>query len=229
MDGDWQHLPEELLGVAEPIKRGEADIVIGSRYIEHSSDVPAPRVFGHWWFTTITNLLSGTTVTDSQSGYRAFSNKAINTLKFSSNSFSVESEMQFLARNLNLRVSEVPITIRYYTKPKRFVLSHGMIVLNGILRLVAQHRPLLFFGVPGLISTFVGLLLALHVVNLYDSTKQLAIGTALIVMMMIIVGTFLFFTSIILYSMRLLLDEVLLGTRRSMSINTVNVTQFKEL
>lgn len=228
IDGDWQHLPEELLRVAEPVKQGEADLVIGSRYIEHTSDVPAQRVLGHWWFTNFTNVLSGTNVTDSQSGYRAFSLKAISELRFSSSSFSVESEMQFLARDLNLRVSEVPITIRYHTQPKRSVLSHGMIVLNGILRLVAQHRPLLFFGVPGVISTLIGFFLALHVVYVYDSTKELAMGTALVVMLTVIIGTFLFFTSIILYSIRVLLDDIAVRKSGSVSIETVHLTPIQE-
>ena len=57
--------------------------------------------------------------------------------------------MQFIAREQGLRMAEVPITIRYPDKPKRPVLSHGMMVLNGLLRIVGQYRPLLFFGFRG--------------------------------------------------------------------------------
>jgi glycosyltransferase involved in cell wall biosynthesis len=226
MDGDWQHLPEEMVRVAEPVLRGEADMVVGSRYLESTSHVPPQRVLGHWWFTTMTNVCSGVALTDSQSGYRAFSNKAINSLSFSSTSFSVESEMQFLARDLHLKVAEVPITIRYHTKPKRSVLSHGLIVLNGLLRLVAQHRPLLFFGVPGIISAVTGLMLALHVINLYEMTAQLEVGSSFIVLAMLIIGAFLFFTSIVLHSIRSVLDDILTNTGKP--LNTVMVSSFTE-
>ena len=45
-DGDWQHLPEELPIVVTPILNGEADVVIGSRYLEKTSDVPLQRIPG---------------------------------------------------------------------------------------------------------------------------------------------------------------------------------------
>ena len=208
MDGDWQHSPEEISQVAAPILTGQADIVVGSRYLENTSKVPLQRVIGHWGFTSFTNVASGVSLTDSQSGYRAFSLKALNQLAFSSNSFSVESEMQFLARDQKLKVVEVPITIRYVDKPKRSVLSHGLIVLNGLLRLVAQHRPLMFFAFPGILTLVTGLLLGLWVVYSYTLYEKLAVGTALIVLILILSGIFFLFTGITLHAMRLLVTEI---------------------
>ena len=88
-------------------------------------------------------------VTDSQSGYRAFSPRAYQAELFQCSDFSVESEMQFLAHEHDLTVAEVPITIHYNDKAKRSAYKQGLIVLNGILRLTGQYRPLLFFGLPG--------------------------------------------------------------------------------
>ncbi|MCL4251039.1 MAG: glycosyltransferase family 2 protein [Anaerolineae bacterium] len=208
LDGDWQHLPEEIDRVIGPILRGDADIVVGSRYLEVTSEVPKARVFGHWGFTSLTNAISGVSLTDSQSGYRAFSPAALKVLVFSSTSFSVESEMQFLARNHKLRVVEVPITIRYLDKPKRSLLSHGWTVLNGLLRLVAQHRPLLFFGLPGFALLVIGLILGLQVVDAYNRFENLAVGTALIVVILLLGGVFFLFTGIILHALRILMDEI---------------------
>ncbi len=208
LDGDWQHRPEEMALVAAPILKDEADIVVGSRYLAKHSDVPRQRVIGHWGFTSFTNIVSGVALTDSQSGYRAFSRAALNALSFSSDSFSVESEMQFLAKDHKLRVLEVPITVRYVDKPKRNVLHHGMIVLNGILRLVAQHRPLLFFAVPGVVILLIGLVLGGWVVYTYNLHQALAVGTALIVVLLVLVGVFLLFTGIVLHSLRVLLTEL---------------------
>lgn len=202
LDGDWQHMPEEVPKVAAPILENQADIVIGSRYLESTSDVPFQRVLGHWGFTTLTNVLSGTSSTDSQSGFRAFSLRAISTLHFNSKGFSVESEMQFLANDHRLRVVETPITIRYQDGPKRSLISHGMKVLNGILGLVGQHRPLLFFSTAGFIISILGLILGLWVINVYSQTQELALGMTLLTILLCLVGTFTLFTGIILHSMR---------------------------
>lgn len=58
LDGDGQHFPEELCLVIQPILDGQADIVVGSRYLENTSDVPQRRVWGHRFFNLITNQLS---------------------------------------------------------------------------------------------------------------------------------------------------------------------------
>ncbi|MDX2162255.1 MAG: glycosyltransferase family 2 protein [bacterium] len=202
LDGDWQHMPEQIAQVAAPILGGQADIVVGSRYLDDTSDVPPARVIGHWGFTALTNLLSGVRLTDSQSGYRAFSPRAVQELSFSSRSFSVESEMQFLARDHQFKVVEVPIIIRYADKPKRSVVRHGFTVLDGLLHLVVQHRPLLFFSVPGLGSLLVGLLLGLQVIHSYNVSQTLAIGTGLLVVLFLLTGLFFIFTGIILWALR---------------------------
>ncbi|MCA9909608.1 MAG: glycosyltransferase family 2 protein, partial [Anaerolineae bacterium] len=107
-----------------------------------------------------------------------------------------------------LRVVEVPITIRYLDKPKRSLLAHGWTVLNGLLRLVAQHRPLLFFGLPGFVLLVIGLILGLQVVDAYNRFEALAVGTALIVVILLLGGVFFLFTGIILHALRILMDEI---------------------
>jgi len=149
IDADGQHLPQEIPVVIKPILENEADIVIGSRYLESRSKVPTHRIMGHKLINSITNLLSGIVVSDSQSGFRAFSPEVVKTLSFHSHGFSVESEMQFIAKEHHWRIVDVPIIIQYKDKPKRSVIMQGITVLNGILQFAGQYRPLLFFGVGG--------------------------------------------------------------------------------
>ena len=208
LDADGQHLPEEVPLLIAPVLRGEADIVIGSRYLQKRSRVPAHRVWGHRAFNWLTNVISGTQITDSQSGYRAFSARALELVSFNSESFSVESEMQLLARQHNLRLAEVSVTIRYPDRPKRSVIAHGLTVLNGILRLISQHRPLFFFSVPGALLLLAGLAWGAWVVILYRLHQELAVGYALISVLLSIVGTLAVFTGIILHSVRTLLLEL---------------------
>jgi len=204
-DADGQHRPEEMAAVVAPVLHGQADIVVGSRYLEQTSQVPPLRIFGHRIFNFITNRSSGVSITDSQSGFRAFSARALKSIFFSSKSFSVESEMQFLARDHRLRITEVPIEIRYEERPKRNVLLHGLIVLNGILRLIGQHRPLLFLCVPGLSTFLVGLLLGLWVIEIYRSSRELVTGYALMTLLLSVVGLLTLYTGIMLHSVRGLL------------------------
>ncbi len=220
LDADGQHRPEEIPAVVAPILNGEADIVIGSRYLDRKSRVPFARIWGHRVFTSATNWLSGTHLTDSQSGFRAFSKIAIQTINFESKDFSVESEMQFLAKRQDLRLIEVPVVIRYPDQSKRPVLVHGVSVLNGILRLVGQHRPLLFFGVPGAVVLLTGLLWGAYVVEIYSVAHTLAVGYALISVLLSIIGIFSLFTGIILHSIRALLNEFVVQVVRGREENS---------
>jgi glycosyltransferase involved in cell wall biosynthesis len=209
LDGDGQHLPEEMPRLVTSILKHGADIVVGSRYLDSNSDVPRVRVLGHQVFNAITSLSSGVAVSDSQSGYRAFSKAALGAIRFNSKGFSVESEMQFLARDYHLKVTEVPIVIRYDDKPKRNVFMQGLGVLNGILRLIGQHRPLLFMCVPGLLALVASVTLGILVVNIYAEHQILATGYALLTVLLAIAGLVLVNTGVMLHSVRgLLLDLV---------------------
>ncbi len=208
LDGDWQHMPEQIDQIAAPILSGDADIVVGSRYLSSESVVPPARVLGHWGFNALTNILSGVTLTDSQSGYRAFSPRAVAELSFSSRSFSVESEMQFLAHTHEYKVVEVPIVIRYDDKPKRSVLKHGFTVLDGLLVLVVQHRPLFFFSVPGVISLVVAALFGAGVIYSYSVSQTLAVGSMLLFVLFMLMGLFFIFTGIILWALRALIEPI---------------------
>jgi glycosyltransferase involved in cell wall biosynthesis len=207
IDGDGQHLAEEIPVVVGPVLRGEADIVVGSRYMEEKGGVPRHRVLGHWAFTSMTNLLSGVSLSDSQNGFRAFSRQAVDEIVFSSGGFSVESEMQFLAGDHKLRVVEAPVTALYPDAPKRNVVAHGLMVLNGILRLIGQYRPLLFFGGPGVFLLLCGVTWGAWVVDIFRRKQELAAGYAMISVLLSIVGMLALSTGITLHSIRgLLLD-----------------------
>jgi glycosyltransferase involved in cell wall biosynthesis len=201
LDGDGQHDCTEIPRLLQPILDDQADIVIGSRFLAGSSgSTPPLRRLGQRLITTAANAASRTKVTDSQSGFRAFSAAAVDTLLLHSGGFGAEVEMQFQARRHGLRVVEAPIRAVYAEPPKRNVVRHGLQVLNRLLALVEQHRPLLFFGVPGALLIVVGLTFGVFVTNIYQRSHELAVGYALITLLCAIAGLLSLFTSLVLHS-----------------------------
>jgi glycosyltransferase involved in cell wall biosynthesis len=203
IDGDSQHDPADVDRVAAPILQGEADMAVGSRFVGVKSDIPRWRILGQHALTLATNLGSGLALTDSQSGFRAFSRRALEVMRFrGGGGFSIESEMQFEAKSLGLSVVEVPIHVHYELPVKRNPVGQALNVLDGVLHLIAQHRPLLFFSVPGLLALLVGLALGAYVVQVYQATLTLAIGYALITVMLCVVGMLAGFMGVVLHSVR---------------------------
>ncbi len=206
IDADGQHDPAEIPALIAPIEAGAADMVVGSRFLGVRNRIPRWRILGQHALTLMTNMASGVAITDSQSGFRALSQRAINAMAFRpEGGFSLESEMQFLAQQHRLTIREVPVSVTYAERPKRNPLGHGLQVLNGIVVLVSQHRPLIFFGLPGVLILLAGILLGVVVVQRYNEYQTLAVGTALISLLLSLIGIQTLFTGIILHSIRALL------------------------
>ncbi len=113
VDGDGQHDPQYLHLLVEEIERG-ADLAIGSRFVEESRGFQstALRRLGITWFKVLLGALTGTSVTDATSGFRACGRKAI---KLFSESYPIdypEPESIALALKRGLRVREVPVSMR---------------------------------------------------------------------------------------------------------------------
>lgn len=166
IDGDGQHDASQILALLAPIEAGEADIVIGSRFMGIKSRIPKWRIFGQHALTLATNVASGVHSSDSQSGFRAFAPHVLPYLDFSAHGFSLESEMQFIIREHKWRLAEVPISVVYEEPSKRNPIAHGLQVLNGVLQLIGRSRPLFFFGVPGFLLLLSGVLLGAWVVDI---------------------------------------------------------------
>ena len=137
IDGDGQHNPDEIPTLIKPIKENKADFVNGSRYINgFEENTPAYRRVGQRVLDIATNVTAGTKVTDSQSGFRAFSGKTISCYKFRDPGFGIESEMIADAAENNLRILEVPITVRYDVENSstKGPVTHGVGVLFKIMK-----------------------------------------------------------------------------------------------
>ena len=116
IDSDGSHMPEELSEVLRPILRDQADLVIGSRYMDHKQ-VSARRLnaFGVRMFNYFIQLFTGVAITDSQSGYRAMTQEVLRSQKLYSGEYEIESEMLVKTAKKKFRISEVPISFEQRT------------------------------------------------------------------------------------------------------------------
>lgn len=208
VDGDGQHRCAEIPTMVQPIIEGHADLVVGSRFLEKKSDIPAWRIFGQQALNIATNFSSRANLSDSQSGFRAFSRKILDQFPFDTEGFSVESEMQFVIQRAGLRVVEVPISVIYEEPAKRNPIMQGLQVLNGIIRLVSTYRPLFFFGGGGFLILLIGFFWGGYVVDIYRRTQTLAVGYALISVLLTIMGSSALFTGLMLHSVTGLMKDI---------------------
>ena len=203
LDGDGQHESAHIPTVLQPVLSGQADVAIGSRFLGVKSTIPGYRTIGQRILTLVTNFGSGVKLSDTQSGFKAFSRRAIETLSFRQRDLGdVESEMQFLIKENDLSVMEVPITVNYDEKAKRNPLAQGAKNMNTLLNMIAERRPLLFFGLSGFILTLIGLVIGTTVLLTWTAGGGIAIGTALVSVLLLVIGVFSMFTSLILNTMR---------------------------
>ncbi len=113
IDADLQHLPEDIPRLVAPIESGAYDMVIGSRRQTRSGKMPLLRRTSNRITTSLIRAATGLSVTDTQSGFRAFSAEKLRTLPLRSKRFEVETEMLICAARRKYRVCEVPIAIVY--------------------------------------------------------------------------------------------------------------------
>lgn len=113
MDGDGQHPPLELLKIVQPIIDGEADVVIGSRYLlKEGFQSSWLRRIGIKYFKWFNKQLTGVTVHDSTSGYRALNRKALRLVSEYYPDEYPEPEAIILYALNSLKISEVPVKMR---------------------------------------------------------------------------------------------------------------------
>ncbi|HEY3422904.1 MAG TPA: glycosyltransferase family 2 protein [Methanocellaceae archaeon] len=200
IDGDGQHNPDEIPLLLAPIIKGEADIVNGSRFLNNNkNNVPAYRRVGQEVLTFATNFGTKTHITDTQNGFRAFSRKTFECFSFKQNGMAIESEMLMDAARAKMRISEVPIDVRYDVAGSTYnPVVHGLSVLGRVISLVSQSRPLIFFCVPGAILLTIGLAAAFLTFDEFNITRNISVSYAMITSSCVILGITSMFTGFIL-------------------------------
>jgi UDP-N-acetylglucosamine---dolichyl-phosphate N-acetylglucosaminyltransferase len=130
-DADGQHDPDDIARLLEPIGKGEADVVIGSRMLD-STGMPYPRRLANWTANVVTYLLFRGWTTDSQSGLRAFSSEAATRMQIMTSGMEVSSEIIAETVRNHLTWKEVPVRAIY----TEYSLSKGQSFMVGLRTLM---------------------------------------------------------------------------------------------
>ncbi|MBO3842745.1 MAG: glycosyltransferase family 2 protein [Candidatus Brockarchaeota archaeon] len=201
LDADGQHNPDDIPRVIEPILRGEADIVIGSRFLGESGEqIPRYREVGVKAITKLTGKASYSGLTDAQSGFRAYSRKAFEKLKPSEMGMGASTEILVKAHENGFRVEEVPIKIKYEGETStQNPVSHGLEVVMSTVKYLSMRRPMVFYGLPGVASMLVALFFWLWSLQIFAATRQLSTNIVLIAIVATMVGLMLLTTAVLLW------------------------------
>ena len=197
-------IAEELgATVINPIINEESDLVIGSRFLDESEkEVPKYRKVGINVITKITNATIKKQLTDSQSGFRAYSKKVLNELNPSESGMGISTEILIKASAKNFRISEVPIKIIYTGDTSTHnPISHGSSVLLSTIKFTSIEHPLKFYGVPSIIFLVIGLFFIYLSAQYYTEVGRLSTNLTLIGAGTTLIAVVLLITAILLYSL----------------------------
>mgnify|MGYP006437886373 FL=1 len=203
LDSDGQHRIEDIQTILKPLQNKEADLVIGSRFLnDDGKNVPSYRKVGIKILTKLANTSLDQNITDSQSGFRGYSQEIIQNITPSESGMGVSNEILIKASKQGLKIVEVPIIILYDGNTSTHnPISHGSSVLISTLKFISMEHPLKFYGIPGIAFLSIGLVFLIFTVHLFTETRQILLSSAIMGVGSVIFGIVLIQSSILLYAM----------------------------
>ena len=202
IDADGQHKIEDVNKIIKPIVDGQADISIGSRFLDKHDNAPKYRKLGINIITKVTNSSLSEKITDAQSGFRAYNNKVLQSLTPSDSGMGISTEILIKSSNLGFKIAEVPTEIQYEGDTStQNPVSHGTEVLMSTLKYISIERPLRFYGIPSLIFFVIGLTFTFSSIQYYAEIGRLNPNVTLVAVGTLLIGVILAVTAILLYSL----------------------------
>ena len=181
-DADGTYPFETTYEFIQPLLKGDADMVMGSRLkgdIQKGAMPALHRYIGNPFLTWLLNVLFKTGISDAHCGMRAFKKDALGKLNLQSPGMEFASEMVIEASRANLKIAEVPIT--YYPREGESKLSS---FADGWrhLRFMMLYRPTPFLLAPGLVVLLLGISLVIAVSSMGESRMHsLILGSLLVI------------------------------------------------
>ncbi|MCH2133548.1 MAG: glycosyltransferase family 2 protein [Phycisphaerales bacterium] len=130
-DADGQHRPEDIPRLIEPLRSGEYDIALGSRFLGSAINLPSSRRLMLRLAVLFTRMVSGLRITDAHNGLRAMTRRAASQVDLRLDRMAHASELLDIIGRMKLPYCEIPVEIRYtdYSKQKGQRLSNAPRIL----------------------------------------------------------------------------------------------------
>ncbi|MBI2139343.1 glycosyltransferase [Candidatus Woesearchaeota archaeon] len=165
IDADGQYLAKDIPSLLRPIIEKKADLVLGSRFTGHIESMPLVKRFGNKAFSMVVSGIAGKKITDSQTGFRAFTAEAARLPVYSLHTYTQEQIIRAVKQKL--KIAEVPVHFarrkdksRLISNPFSYAGRAGM----NILRIYRDYEPLKFFGAVGMFFIGLGIVLGAWIV-----------------------------------------------------------------
>jgi hypothetical protein len=212
LDGDGQHEPEDVPRLVERQRETGSELVIGSRFVDGAeADVPLTRRVGLSVINVLTNISlgivrPGSRIRDTQSGLRAYSREAIESLAADDDvgsGMDASTDILYHAHHRGYTIEEVDTTVYYDVDDgsTHNPLAHGLALLHNIVKTVEAQRPVTVLGVPGIVATVIGAGFGYWTLLNYFNTGSFPYGLAIVSTFFVLAGIFSTFTGIILHSL----------------------------
>lgn len=202
VDGDATYAPEIAEKLVSAVLDEGVDMAVGKRVAISDASYRSGHAFGNRIFTAVLGTLFHNRFTDIFSGYRAFSRRFAKSFPVMSEGFEIETELTVHALELSMPIAELstPYSERPEgSKSKLNTWKDGFRILRTVWRLFVAERPLLVYGIAGLISSILSILLAIPIVLEWLETGLVPrFPTAILATGLALLGALSFFSGLIL-------------------------------
>ena len=209
IDSDGQHNPDQIPDIIRPIIEEGFEMVVGSRFLNRKDTqrVPKYRSFGIKTITRLAQSASYSNITDSQNGFRAYSKKALSKLNLFENGMPVSSEILLKAKQKDLSVKEVPVTVSYDLQgtSSQNPALHGADLVFTLMQFISLRHPLASYGIPGVALLIIAAVFANTALDLFSKNGYVSTNLIMVSVGSGVIGAVLLVTSTILYTLTALL------------------------
>jgi len=162
IDADLQFDPNDISKLVIPVLNNQLDVVLGSRWLDHDvKGIPGRNLLGNKICTKLISAVTGQKFTDTQSGFVAYSRNAFSNISVV-NDFTFVHEAILDLKFKGFRIGEVGVPVRYFDERKsrvvKNIFNYGYRALSIILKSLIYHRPILTFGILGIVLVGGGIL-----------------------------------------------------------------------
>jgi len=213
VDGDGTYPPEKVRDIIGPVIRGEADVALGSRLHKTSDSRFKPlNRFGNMSFAFLIRHFFGVTIKDVLSGYMALNKRVVKGLPLVGSGFEIEAEIVIKCLRKGYRITEVPVTLalRHEESASKIkIFRDGLAILNTIVILFTEYKPLTAFGLLGLFFVLAGLVPGFIVIREYLETGFVyRLPSAVLAVGLVLVGVISGLSGLVLHAVSRHLEEL---------------------